>query len=191
MFPSSGPTTASFPNWFQSLIFCNPAAATADWENRWIHFPCDTNEASVRDKMDVGDTWTVWVTFTEAPPRQSLSPTRHFALIGWFWTSDGPTALSEENWFHFCGESQAMRPLWPQRKNIIEGNDRWKNVRQHSCTWKKPPAEPETPSNYFLTQWSLVFVLQACFPPLTSFIKHTYIMKSKRWQENFHFRSHI
>lgn len=24
----------------------------------------------------------------------------------------------------------ARRPLWPRRKNIIEGNDRWKNVRQ-------------------------------------------------------------
>lgn len=55
----------------------------------------------------------------------------------------------------FEAKAVPMRPLWPQRKNI-GGNDRWKNVQQHSLTWKKPAGEPETPGNYFLTQWSLV-----------------------------------
>lgn len=64
------PITVSSSNWFQGLIFCHPAAA-ADCESRWIHFLREMNEASVRDKMDVGEhTWArVWVTFTHFLPQ--------------------------------------------------------------------------------------------------------------------------
>lgn len=78
------PITVSSSNWFQGLIFCHPAAA-ADCESRWIHFLREMNEASVRDKMDVGEhTWArVWVTFTHFPPQNILLWLLWTAGDGW------------------------------------------------------------------------------------------------------------